>query len=100
MPSITKHITLSKERTGKDYRELHEWMDPWTTNKPLGRERHEITNIPQHLSFVRERWGDEGVKEFLHHIKDDYECRPSLGRYGNNFIIKTLRKMVWLLRGE
>ena len=27
MPPIEKHIQASIERTGKDYRDIHEWID-------------------------------------------------------------------------
>ncbi len=71
MPSVRTHCELSKKRTGRTYRELHEWMDPGSTNERLARERHDIINIPQHIPYIRQTWGDEGVKEFLQHIKDD-----------------------------
>ncbi len=72
-------------------------MDPWSTNRPLGKERHDILNIPGHISFVSERWGSEGVKEFLHHIKDDYEFR--LERYENNVVVKGLKKTMQFFWG-
>ncbi len=73
MPSVRKHCELSKRRTGKTYRELHEWMDPWTSDTRLAEQRHDVTNIPRHMDYVRKTWGEEGVKEFLQHIKDDYK---------------------------
>lgn len=44
MPSIEKHVGTSRQRTGKDYLELHEWIDKDPATKV---ERHEITRIPQ-----------------------------------------------------
>ena len=72
MPPVEKHLELSKGRTGKTFKELHEWMDPWSTNEQLARERHDIINIPQNILYVHQTWGGDGVKEFLHHIKDDH----------------------------
>lgn len=72
MPSVEKHLELSKERTGKTFKELHEWMDPRSADDRLIKERHDIVNIPQHIPYVRQTWGEEGVKEFLYHIKDDH----------------------------
>jgi hypothetical protein len=42
MPSIEKHIEISLRRTGKPYREVHEWIDdPQKKN-----ERHDIYFCP------------------------------------------------------
>jgi hypothetical protein len=27
MPPVEKHLKISSERTGEDFRELHEWID-------------------------------------------------------------------------
>ena len=100
MPKIPKHMKLSESRTGKTYRELHEWMDPWI-NKPelreLGRVRHDITKIPEHIPYVKEKWGEEGVKEFLFHIKEDFELnisRSIIARMWNRslLLLKNIKK--------
>jgi hypothetical protein len=78
-------MELSRRRTGKTYRELHEWMDPWEEDRALARERHEITNIPENFQYVREKWGEEGAREFLFHIKEDLEHKAS----------KSIFKRVW-----
>lgn len=71
MPSVEEHCKRSKKRTGKTYEDLHKWID--APQKELGREhrrvRHDNTYIPE----VKRRWRDEGVKEFLKHIVEDYE---------------------------
>jgi hypothetical protein len=70
MPDLKTHCEISLKRTGKEFRELHEWMDE--PRKELGRahrtERHDNT----YIDYVEERWGWEGVLEFLHHIAVDY----------------------------
>ena len=78
MPSIEKHIELSLERTGKEFREVHEWMDGRDINRKEMSARHSIMNIPQFLPVVEKQFGKEGVREYLHHIKDDYENHIAL----------------------
>ena len=41
MPKIDVHISESAERTGREFKELHEWIDD-PSSKP---ERHDITKI-------------------------------------------------------
>ncbi|MBI5551796.1 MAG: hypothetical protein HY911_09840, partial [Desulfobacterales bacterium] len=41
MPSIEKHIEVSTQRTGKSYREVHEWID----DPQYKNERHDITRV-------------------------------------------------------
>jgi|SRR3989338_1797229 len=73
MPSDSEHAKLSKARTGKDFLELHQWMNDSKGNHKQGKKRHDITNIPETMGIVREKFGDDGIKEFLYHIKEDYE---------------------------
>lgn len=77
MPGIRQHMEISEKRTGKDYKELHEWMDPWGTDVALGKERHDITKIPEHHQYVKDKWGEEAAKEFLLHIKEDLDHKAS-----------------------
>lgn len=76
MPPVKDHIKSSIIRTGKGYRELHEWMDSEYKN-PSGLKRHEIINIPENIKIVEKNFGRSAVKEFLWHIKED--CTPSRG---------------------
>ncbi len=41
MPPIAKHVAASLARTGKEYREIHEWIDD-PDNK---NERHDLGTI-------------------------------------------------------
>lgn len=45
MPPVKDHMKVSMKRTGKPYKELHNWMDEEYVH-PSGSRRHEITNIP------------------------------------------------------
>lgn len=73
MPSLKKHVELSLKRTGKDYREVHEWMDGQDISYKTRVKRHSITSIPEFMPIIKERFGDDGLKEYLQHIKDDYD---------------------------
>lgn len=72
MPPIDVHLKNSKQRTGREYEELHRWIDDDKVNAP---EIHDISKIPENIIYVCEKWGDEGVREFVFHIKEDMEHR-------------------------
>jgi uncharacterized protein len=72
MPSIEKHVEVSRGRTGKDYLELHEWIDKDPATKV---ERHDITKIPEYGKMMEEKYGPEGLQEYLRHIHDDFTAR-------------------------
>jgi len=73
MPSIKEHVKLSLKRSGKGYREVHEWMDRKRISCKERIARHNIANIPKFLPFVEKQFGKDGINEYLQHIKDDYE---------------------------
>ncbi len=60
MPSIEKHVEISRLRTGKDYFELHEWMDADLGKKA---ERHDVTRICEYGQLMKAKYGDEGLEE-------------------------------------
>jgi hypothetical protein len=72
MPSIEKHVDTSRRRTGKDYLELHEWIDKDPDKKV---ERHDITKVFEHGKIMEERYGLEGRQEYLQHLHDDFVAR-------------------------
>lgn len=71
MPNSKIHRKISKERTGKGYDGLHEWIDEH--HKELGInhrvKRHAYNKEDE--KYVREWWGEEGVVEWLFHIALD-----------------------------
>lgn len=72
MPSIEKHFETSRKRTGKDYLELHEWIDKDPEKKV---ERHDITKIYEYGKMMEDKYGPEGLQEYLQHIHDDFTAR-------------------------
>ncbi|MEO5332047.1 MAG: hypothetical protein H7839_08490 [Magnetococcus sp. YQC-5] len=71
MSSLEIHLQRSLARTGKEYREIHEWID-----EP-GRkaERHDLGMILENAKMWTERYGEEGAREYLFHLQDDVEAR-------------------------
>lgn len=78
MPSIETHIKLSLGRTGKEYREIHEWMNDKSISSEETAARHSIINIPRFLPIIESKFGKDYVNEYLYHIKDDYENHIAL----------------------
>lgn len=72
MPPIKEHVRISMERTGKAYQELHEWLDGDPEKKA---ERHDITKIYEYGKMIEERFGKEGLQEYLKHIHDDIKAK-------------------------
>ncbi|MBI5235610.1 MAG: hypothetical protein HY886_05105 [Deltaproteobacteria bacterium] len=72
MPPINDHLKTSMERTGKDYREVHEWIDADPAKKA---ERHEITKIYEYGKMMEERHGKEALEEYIRHIHDDIKAK-------------------------
>ncbi len=73
MPTVEEHCRLSLERTkGRgDYRELHEWID--APARKLG-ENHRLLRHTDNASdreYIRKRWGEKAVIEWLFHIAID-----------------------------
>lgn len=67
MPSIEKHVEISKQRTNQPYREIHEWID-----EPEHKdERHDITKIPDMFQMFKEKYGEEAAREYVQHLADD-----------------------------
>ncbi len=72
MPPINKHLQTSIERTGKDYREVHEWLDGDPEKKA---ERHDITKIYEQGKMIEEKYGKEALQEYIQHIRDDVKAK-------------------------
>lgn len=68
MPPFESHLNTSMKRTGNDFRALHDWLDNHPESK---KERHDLDRLPENRDYVRNAWGDVGVKEFFQHIVED-----------------------------
>lgn len=79
MPSLKLHCAVSRERTGFNFKQLHEWID--APQKQMGRnhrlERHALNDkeTKQIRDFWEKTkgngWGDKAVCEWLFHIAID-----------------------------
>ena len=71
MPNVEQHCEISKKRTKKEYRGLHEWID--APKKELGKnhriERHADNEF--YRDFIKKKWGEKAVIEWLYHIAID-----------------------------
>ena len=69
MPPTKEHYASSFERTGKEWKEVHDWVD-----EPAHKnERHDFTRIADFTPVIYEKFGDEGVKEYINHIREDMD---------------------------
>ncbi len=84
MPTLKGHIKLSVKRTGKEFRELHEWMDGSSVGYRDRIERHKIPNIQKFSPIVEKKFGKDGLREYLQHIKDDYS---------NHIILRIIKRL-------
>jgi hypothetical protein len=67
MPSIEKHMEISKQRTGETYPLVHEWID----DPQPKEERHDITRVLEFSQTFREKYGEEAAREYVQHLADD-----------------------------
>ncbi len=72
MPPIDKHIAASREKTGQDFRDLHEWLDKDPATKA---ERHDVTKMHAYGKMIEEKYGAEGLDEYIRHIHDDLKAK-------------------------
>jgi hypothetical protein len=87
MPSIEKHIEISKQRTGKPYRRLHAWIDD-----PEEREkRHDLNRILEFSREIAAEYGEEGAREYVQHIADDYNSK---GGHTTEKALEIIEKML------
>lgn len=68
MPPFEKHLETSIDRTGNDYKALHDWLDNHPDNK---KERHDLDFLAENRKHVLVTWGEQAVKEFFQHIVED-----------------------------
>lgn len=72
MPPVDKHIKTSLEKTGKEYKDIHEWLDKSPETKA---ERHDITKIYEYGKMIEEKYGQEALQEYIRHIHDDVKAK-------------------------
>lgn len=71
MPPLKDHLESSVKRTGKDYREIHEWID----HEELKYERHDFSKVLENAEMFREKYGEEGAQEYVNHLVEDLHAR-------------------------
>ncbi len=76
MPKLEEHITRSLQRSGKDWRDLHEYLDGTSLNIFKKIKRHSPFGIKKKIKYMEKRFGKEGIREYLMHLKEDYETLP------------------------
>ncbi|MBC8414484.1 hypothetical protein H8E50_12570 [bacterium] len=72
MPPIDRHIKTSLDKTGKDYKEVHEWLD---SDPDMKAERHDMTKIYEFGKIIEEKYGKEALQEYIRHIHDDVKAK-------------------------
>ena len=71
MPPTVKHYATSMERTGKDYADLHNWID----DAEKKYERHDFKKIWAYGPEIKAKFGEEGVAEYIEHLREDIEFK-------------------------
>lgn len=71
MPELSVHIASSVARTGKEYREVHEWID----DAEKKYERHDFSKVLENAAMFREKYGEEAAQEYVNHLVEDLRCR-------------------------
>lgn len=71
MPELNVHIAASLARTGKEHREVHEWIE----NAETKCERHDFSKVLVNAAMFREKYGEEAAQEYVCHLVDDLKCR-------------------------
>ena len=71
MPESAVHIQASVKRTGREYREVHEWID----NPATKYERHDFSRVLENARMFTEQYGEEAAQEYVMHLVDDMHCR-------------------------
>ncbi len=72
MPPLVKHIKKSLDKTGKEYKEVHAWLD---SDPEMRAERHDITRIYEYGKQIEEKYGKEALEEYIEHIHDDVKAK-------------------------
>jgi hypothetical protein len=71
MPPTVKHLQTSVSRTGKDYSELHHWID----DPVMKYEHHDFTKIWDFGHEIKAKYGEEGLREYIEHLREDMDVK-------------------------
>ncbi len=71
MPPVQGHTKSSMERTGKEYKEVHEWLD----DPEKKAERHDLTKIHEYSLMFEQKYGAEAREEYVRHLQDDMKAK-------------------------
>ena len=69
MPPTKQHYASSLERTGEEWKEVHDWVD----HPDHKNERHDFTRIADFTPIILEKFGEDGVKEYINHLREDMD---------------------------
>jgi len=72
MPPVEKHVKISLENTGKECKEVHEWLDKDPDTKAA---RHDITKIHEYGKMIEEQHGADARDEYIRHLHDDMKAK-------------------------
>lgn len=67
MPKTQIHIETSIKRTGKPYKEVHEWID----HPDHKNDRHDFTKVLETAKMFEDQYGPEAAREYVQHLADD-----------------------------
>jgi uncharacterized protein len=96
MPKINEHIQKSIEKTGKDFKEVHGFVD----NAATKFHRHDITRIFEIGKYFEKTQGQEAVHEYIQHIHDDVKSKfehlfEDLEKIVSSETLPKIQKLVW-----
>lgn len=72
MPPVNKHCQICLARRGRDFRDLHQWMDNDPEQKAA---RHDLTKVYALGDEAERLFGPEAREELLLHLLDDLKAK-------------------------
>lgn len=74
MANIEQHCKESEVLFGKDFWEVHTWLDSYAVMFPPrihGTKHREFRHNAEGVEFIRKKWGEVAAKAAQHHIDRD-----------------------------
>ena len=71
MPSLETHLKNSEKRLGKPH-PVHHWLDGPDVPYFTRLKRHNPCALRKNIRVVRALYGEEGVREYIEHMKEDW----------------------------